>query len=247
MISAKPWSVEAVMRLFAGVIATFLAGSILVGVLQAARGHAGDDKLDFWQMVTAVVFFQGAALVWIKFFLRGAQISWSAAFGLAPRLRTWAILIGLAAGIIALPVMWGLQSLSQSVMELCHLQPAEQAAVEALQSPDLSVVQQIILGGFTVLVAPVAEEALFRGIAYPFFKQMGWPGFAFWGTSFFFGALHFNLATLVPLAVFGLLLIYLYEFTGSLLAPIAAHCLFNGVNFLYLMFAEPINKLLHLK
>ena len=49
---------------------------------------------------------------------------------------------------------------------------------------------------------------------------------------------------LVFLAV--VLTCYLYEASDSLLAPIAAHGMFNAANFFYLIFPDPINRLLHI-
>jgi membrane protease YdiL (CAAX protease family) len=56
-----------------------------------------------------------------------------------------------------------------------------------------------------------------------------------------FGVIHFNLSSLVPLTVLALILIWLYEYTGNLLAPIAAHCVFNGANFVALFFQQKQN------
>jgi hypothetical protein len=89
-----------------------------------------------------------------------------------------------------------------------------------------------------VCIAPVAEEMLFRGIIYPTIKQSGFPRAAVWVTSVFFALVHFNLLSLLPLALFSMVLIFLYEKTGSLLAPIAAHSTFNLANFLFLVLSE---------
>jgi hypothetical protein len=86
-----------------------------------------------------------------------------------------------------------------------------------------------------VFVAPLAEEIVFRGILYPTIKQAGFPRTAWWVTSLFFGAIHLNWVAFVPLTVFSLLLIYIYEKTGSLWASITAHSLFNFTSFAMLM------------
>ena len=82
-----------------------------------------------------------------------------------------------------------------------------------------------------VVLAPLAEELLFRGILYTLIKQHGRPRLALWGTSLLFGAIHFNLAALPSLCFLGLVFAWLYERTGNLLAPVTAHVLFNAVNF----------------
>jgi membrane protease YdiL (CAAX protease family) len=44
---------------------------------------------------------------------------------------------------------------------------------------------------------------------------------------------------------FALVLVYLYEHFGNLLAPIVAHSLFNTVNFLFLLFPEKVEHFFH--
>jgi membrane protease YdiL (CAAX protease family) len=55
------------------------------------------------------------------------------------------------------------------------------------------------------------------------------------------------MVTFVPLMVFALVLVYLYETFQNLLAPVVAHSLFNAANFLLLIFEDQIGRLLHWK
>lgn len=77
------------------------------------------------------------------------------------------------------------------------------------------------------LVSGIAEEALFRGALQP---QVGLVA-----ASLLFGAAHFvprrELFAWTPFAIAaGFLLGWLYDATGSLLAPVVAHAGINGVN-----------------
>jgi membrane protease YdiL (CAAX protease family) len=56
-----------------------------------------------------------------------------------------------------------------------------------------------------------------------------------------FAAAHGSLAALLPLFVFGCVLAFLYEKTGSLWAPIAVHALFNGATVLVQLAARHWN------
>jgi len=246
MISAKPWSIEAVARLFLGVIVTVCCGILLAGLLEKLRLGLSPDQLEFLQMIVMVAFFQGAALLWIAALLRQSNISWRAAFGLRPPSRAAVVAAGVAVGVMVLPLMWVLQWISQTVMEWLKINPVAQAAVTELQNAGLSVPEKVLFGVFTILLAPVAEEALFRGILYPTIKQTGHPRLALWGTSAIFGIMHFNMVALVPLVVLAVILVFLYEASGSLLTPIATHCMFNAANFFYLLFPDAINRLLHI-
>ncbi|HRI49459.1 MAG TPA: protein kinase, partial [Pseudomonadota bacterium] len=88
---------------------------------------------------------------------------------------------------------------------------------------------------FALGLAPVVEEALFRGILFPALRDAGWIRTAYLVASLGFGLVHGNLAALLPLSAFGGFLAWLYVRTGNLLAPIAAHLLFNLVPFVLLV------------
>ena len=79
-----------------------------------------------------------------------------------------------------------------------------------------------------VIVAPIVEEVIFRGYIYPVVKRYSERWFAALFTGVLFGVIHFNLMSLPTLAVMGVVLVVLYEVTGSLWVTIACHAAFNG-------------------
>jgi len=89
-----------------------------------------------------------------------------------------------------------------------------------------------------IVLAPVGEELLFRGLLYPWIKQAGFPRMALWGTAILFAAIHINLVLFVPLLVLALALTALYEWSDNLLAPIVAHSVFNALNLALLHFSK---------
>jgi membrane protease YdiL (CAAX protease family) len=179
--------------------------------------------------------------------LKESQISWKEAFCPSPKWKQAAVL-GLVAGLFFLPLAWGGQAACDWFMEkVLHIQSSPQDIVEELLRPGASVFEKVFFGFVAIGLAPVAEETLFRGILYVTIKRAGFPKLAFWGTSILFGASHVNAVSFVPLTVFGMILILLYEETDHLLAPIAAHSLFNGFNLLVLFFEEPLLRFLNLK
>lgn len=246
MVSEKPWSLFDVARLFLGVFTTLFCGIFLAGILEKFHFGLSGGQLEFVQMMVLMAFFQGAALIWIALFLFLSNLSWKSAFGLRPKSPFKAIGAGLAVGLLVLPVVWVLQWSSEWGMELIKLKPVAQAAVDELQNGGLNPMEIALFGLFTIVLAPIAEEALFRGILYPTIKQAGHPRWALFGTSVLFGALHMNMATLLPLFFLALVLVYLYESSNSLLTPIATHAMFNAANFFYLIFGDQIAKHLHL-
>lgn len=85
-----------------------------------------------------------------------------------------------------------------------------------------------LMAAAAVIVAPLCEEIVFRGYFYPVLKRFSgaWP--AAICSAIVFSAAHGQLNALLPLCVFGLLLVFIYEKTGSIWAPMAVHCCFNS-------------------
>ncbi len=89
-----------------------------------------------------------------------------------------------------------------------------------------------------VIVAPVVEEVIFRGYLYPVVKRYTERWFAALFTGLLFGVIHFNLLSLPTLVVLGVVLVVLYEVTGSLWVTIACHASFNGTTVGLMLWAK---------
>ncbi len=94
-----------------------------------------------------------------------------------------------------------------------------------------------------VLLAPLFEELIFRGMMQTTLLQLGggrrWPAIAY--TSLFFALIHSGIATphaLPMLYILSLALGWAYERWGSLWVPILVHVLFNGVQIALAMTVE---------
>jgi len=242
VLIARPWPPEAISRRLAALVACAYGGLLLGAWVQRFSGvEAAESSIG--RMVVATLGFQGAGLILIGRFLRERQISYAEAFGFANRWRR-AVLAGVLGALVFLPVGWGLQQVSALVItHLPHLglEPKEQLPVQALRV-SMSWFGRLSLGATAILLAPVAEEMMFRGILYPMIKQAGYRRLALWGTSLLFALVHLNLATFVPLLALALLLTALYEWTDNLLAPIIAHLLFNALNFATLLILQSYGK-----
>ena len=102
----------------------------------------------------------------------------------------------------------------------------------------------VLMGIAAIVAAPVCEEIVFRGYVYPAMKYFSGPWVAGICTSLIFTAAHCNLAALLPLFIFGGLLAFVYEKTGSIWAPIAVHCAFNSATVVTQLLARYDNILL---
>ena len=88
------------------------------------------------------------------------------------------------------------------------------------------------------VMAPLAEEFLFRGYFYPVLKRLIGPFSSAVFISVLFGAVHGNLLTLPSLVLLAFALTLAYEWSGSLLVPIFMHAIFNGSNLLFMWVAS---------
>ncbi|XHR31330.1 MAG: CPBP family intramembrane glutamic endopeptidase [Chthoniobacteraceae bacterium] len=89
--------------------------------------------------------------------------------------------------------------------------------------------------GFAALVAPVTEEFLFRGYFYGVIRRYLGVSPALVLTSALFAAIHLNGGVMLPLFVLAMCLSLTFEATGSVLACMVIHSLFN-TTMLALMF-----------
>jgi uncharacterized protein len=141
------------------------------------------------------------------------------------------VAIGLLAAAVVLPVSQLLERLSTQVVRANHYATLIQRAYGS-QWNDLSrlfdgpggLVLAILVVG---ILAPFGEEVFFRGFVYRCFR-------ARWGTvagmaasAALFAAIHVHPVGLLPIFFIGCVLAYLYERTGTLIAPITLHAVNN--------------------
>jgi len=234
MLSPKPWRAEAVIQLIAGVFVCLALGVVTAGLLRQAGVAAFQSPDSFASILVATLSFQGAAWILIFIFLKRHGLDWREAFGLRNANLKKSLLLAAGALALALPVVLGLQQLSALALQKLGWPPADQHAVDVLVNAK-SWWLRGYLAFFAVALAPVAEEFIFRGVLFPFVRQLGWPRLAWLGVSFLFALIHVNAPTFVPLFVLALVFTWLYEKTGCLLAPVAAHSLFNTANLVLLL------------
>lgn len=234
MLTEKPWRPEAVIQFCALLMASFCLGGLAVDLLDKSGLAAFKVPNGFGAIVVGTLSFQGVAWGLIGLFLWQHQVAWRDFFGLRdPHL---ARVLGLAvlAVVVLLPVLWCLQAAAGEVIQWLHLKPQTEEAVQLVEDATSTGIK-IYMGFFAVVLAPVAEEFIFRGMLFPFIKQLGFPRLAWFGVSGLFALIHLDAATFLPLFVLALALTWLYDRTDNLLAPIAAHSLFNAVNLFVLL------------
>jgi len=119
------------------------------------------------------------------------------------------------------------------ILENLGIENAEEQEMVRMLRDSGDAALRIAIALSAVVIAPVAEEVLFRGYLYPSVKAYSGGILAAVVSAGVFTAVHFNLVGLLPLFLFGLLLAAAYEATGSLWLPISIHALFNATTVVY--------------
>lgn len=132
-----------------------------------------------------------------------------------------AILIHLAAG--------------QLIKHATGIEPADQMLVSCFTDGQYALSLRLVLMMAVVLQAPLLEEYLFRGILFRGLAQKLPFAWAALLSGFVFAFVHVNAASFLALWFLGIVFAALYRRTGTLLAPMCAHALFNTANLILLL------------
>lgn len=154
-----------------------------------------------------------------------------------PRLSTTAALReGGLSFLTALPVVFASSFLWKGLLDLLGVdaKPQDLVSFFADTGDHLALAAMIVLA---VIIAPVAEELVFRIGLFRWLRTRTLRGVALLAPAVVFAMLHGNLAALVPLVVLAVCLSLDYERTGHPLVPIVGHALFNA-NTLMLLLAD---------
>lgn len=147
----------------------------------------------------------------------------------------WPKALTSAVGLIvaAFPLVVAIGALVKSAV---HDPGPEQELVvlfrEVTRRSDYESIIKIFAAG--VIIAPLAEEFLFRGYFYGVFKRYFGPVLSGFFTAALFAAFHMNLASLASLFVLAICFTVAYEASGSLVVPMSMHALFNSAQLLFL-------------
>jgi membrane protease YdiL (CAAX protease family) len=190
----------------------------------AAELLIGDGQLTFLGAVVILVSTQVALLIvsWLFVYRPNALAA-------LPRFpgpdAGAALLAGLGWGIVAWLVSTAAILAAAFALEQLGIPPEPQTAELAIEVLDPWLVVLAV-----VIVAPVAEEAFFRGVVFNAWRREAGRRWAFFGSAALFAAIHLSLLSLLPIFLLGLGLAWVYDRTKSLLAPMVMHGTVNGIS-----------------
>lgn len=221
----RPWDLLGV-ALLAGLFYAQAVGSAMMGesdepIKVSAEGVVISIGLQF--------MLAGIALAIV--IRRVGPVQW---LGLRWRKWPWVMLVAPVTVVCMWLIFAGLQGLGyMDLMDELGVEKVQDTV--AIFQKEKNVAVLILMGLTAAVVAPICEEVVFRGYLYPAVKRFVGPWMSALCTALMFSAAHGSVSALVPLFVFGLALAALYEFTGSIWAPMAAHFLFNAATVASLM------------
>lgn len=214
----------------------------ILGIVMAALGGAGGvEDLDaqvtaiYMEQVSVIFIISGVialAAIFLILFLTYKKGRWQMAriLTLPRHLRG-----GRAVGVLALCFAAGL-TFNAGFVALIELIPVPEAWLEANEESVGAVMQGSLLAALlaTSVIAPLVEELLFRGIFYTSLRDalpvrrraaMLIAGAV---VSIVFGIYHGNILQGIYTALFSVLLVAIYEMTGTVWGPVAMHMGFNS-------------------
>jgi len=221
------WSPLEALAVAAVALATFLAKDAVLG---SALVAAMPDEGRIMARVAVLVLFYAVQLAVLAFFAHKRGTGLLAAFGLT-RIRasfgSWLT----AAGWVALLLVatrigawvWGV--IAQAIgISAPSASEAGLAGVFGAGTAGLALTIMLV-----VLVAPLVEEMLFRGVLLSAIGSRAGAGVALVGQAILFAAYHFSAWMFVPMLLLGLACGYLTQRRASLWPAVVLHGLFNAV------------------
>ena len=232
-IKSRPWLIKDALW----IVLILMLIQLCAGLMHWGGVKLGWFAADERETVTALiqgVLFHGVALLVIWGLIRRRNSSWDEAFGLNWLRLKRAMGQGVASYIGIIPIVFVTSLLCQLFFYAAGYPVALQDVVTIFLEPQ-SGWSLFFLLLLAVVVAPLVEEALFRGILLPvLMKKMG-LGTAVVVSSLFFAVIHQHLPSMAPLFILAVVLAMLYIHSGSLWAPIVLHGIFNGVSICILL------------
>ncbi len=215
-------------------VGVYVAAFLLAGLATLPILAVMDEDADLTTMVVSVLaslVILGVLAGWLSVYHRG----WPAVMGMPERGR-WrseisaGALFGAALYPVAVFVVGGLVLVILSAFSEQPVRPPEQVPEQ------LSAVGIAVTLLYALVIAPIGEEFFFRGILFRSLRERYGFGVGAIGSGVAFGLIHYipgpaidALLLMIVMVFTGAALAFVYERRGTIVAPIAAHVMFNAI------------------
>ncbi len=229
----RPWSWPDVLTVVLLILALHvLVIAVLHGVYHVG-GFGAFDEQYVWIVAHSLVL-HWAALVVVLIRAHQRRLSLSAAFGHTNWSLGKDLFRGVVAYVAAVPILIFYAALYHVWLQWTGHEPEPQDVVRLFADLDRGFMYFYFIF-LAIVVAPFAEEVLFRGVLLPALGRRVGVGAAILISSALFAVMHFHVGSLVPLFVFSIALSLAYIYTESIGVPIVMHMLFNAVSLMVMI------------
>ncbi len=218
------------------VILTLQAFLIVPGIVMVVLEEAWDTGIDentnfvikqTGGMLLGAGFIVFAVLAWVvgnwKLPLSSFGLRWAPFANLLPVVLIYVLFI------IPLALLgWFWTQLLKGLGQPVDIQDPVKMFMDAIERGNPLEISLLVFSA--VILAPLWEELIFRGLLYGYLKSRMSVFAALLVSSLVFSAYHFNLDALMPLLIVGIATGYIYERTRSLYFAIFFHALFNALS-----------------
>ena len=180
------------------------------------------------------LLFTVALVLFIAVFLRlrGLDLSSLGGFFRITFLRA------LSTGTVLILAAYPLISIADAITQRVFGSGSSKQSIVELFSGSRTIEQRMMIIVFAVVIAPMAEEFLFRFFLYGVLKRYFGRFLGVTVNALLFAAAHTHLPSFAPLFVLGSCFTIAYEWSGSILVSMTMHALFNSVSLTALAFPE---------
>ncbi|MDA3924938.1 MAG: type II CAAX endopeptidase family protein [Kiritimatiellae bacterium] len=135
---------------------------------------------------------------------------------------------GIVYGIAAVPPVFFLTAAMSTVVTDLGFVAESQPVIDWLTNPETSLSTRIVIIICAVVIAPVIEEIIFRGLLFPAVLKHNSFIFSALLVGCIFSLVHFHAPSFLSILVLNIFFCAAYSITGSLITPIVMHMIFNG-------------------
>lgn len=132
--------------------------------------------------------------------------------------------------ISMLPFIFVAGIISAKIGSIANFPITPMPLVEIMMSRDIPLFALIILSLEAVILAPISEELIFRGVLFSTLRNNFSFAFSSIVSALIFSVLHEHYLSFLPIVVLAIIFSKVYEKTGNLIYPIFLHALYNGIS-----------------
>ena len=231
----KPWNLVDIAEVLVVLLLLLVCASMATAGLREVIGPAlSSETTDAILMAVGYLFWGGCTIALIVYRIGRRRRVWELL-----GLKWHRVAAGVGQGIVGFGVVVALLAIALSVLGQFGIERIVPLAPKApldvfleTRNPLTFAIYFLLVG----IVAPVVEEVIFRGFVYPGLRRIMTVPAAALISALIFASVHIAVpvGNLLVIVLVGVVLAYLYERSGSLIAPMVTHAMYNSFVFLLL-------------